>query len=157
MNYERYESILISADTREFTFVSNGPKGQIKKMVQYIETGDPNIYNLAFGDLLPDGRIDDHIKNDNKDRNKVLATVAITAYEFTARYPEKIVFFTGSSPERTRLYRMALTINLEKLSLDFEIFGATLQGKQYFIENFLKGKNYHAFAIRRKNCLTLHP
>ena len=138
MKYEKYESLLISPDACEFTFISEGPKGEIEKMVQYTATDNPGIYSLAFGDLLPNGDIDDSIKNNNKDRNKILATVAVTVYEFTARYPEKIVFFTGSSPERTRLYRMALTNNLEELSLDFEIFGAILLGKSFIIEPFLK-------------------
>jgi hypothetical protein len=80
-----------------------------------------------------------------------LATVAITVYEFTARHPEKIVFISGTSPERTRLYRMTLTKNWEKLNLDFEIFGAILQRELYFTESFLKDKEYSAFAVKRKN------
>src|SRR5258708_35804708 len=120
MKHEKYESFLVSEDGLEFTFVSEGPKGQIRKMVQYMETVNPEVYNLAFGDLLPDGRIDDRIKNDNKDHDRILATVAITVYEFTARHPEKIVFISGTSPERTRLYRMTLTKNWETLNLDFE-------------------------------------
>jgi hypothetical protein len=150
MKYEKYESLFASPDAREFTFVSKGPNGQIQKVVQYTETENPDIYNLAFGNLLPDGSIDDHIKNDNKDRNKILATVAITVYEFTARHPGKFVFFTGSSPERTRLYRMALTNNFEELSLDFEIFGAISQRNLFIIENFQRNKHYNAFAIKRK-------
>src|SRR5437773_1149364 len=100
MKYEKYEPLLISKDALEFKFVSIGPKGEISIVVQFIETDDKRIYNLAFGNLLPDGHIDDHVKNDNHDRNKVLATVAITVYEFTTRYREKLVFFTGSTPER---------------------------------------------------------
>ena len=33
-----------------YEFVSEGPKGQIKKMVQYTDTRTENVYNLAFGD-----------------------------------------------------------------------------------------------------------
>jgi hypothetical protein len=76
MNYERYESLLISADSLEFKFISGGPNGEIPKVVQFMKTSDPSIFNLAFGDLLQDGRVDDHVKNNNKDRNKILATVA---------------------------------------------------------------------------------
>ena len=150
MKYEKYDSLLISPDGCQFTFVSEGPKGRILKMVQYTETDNPDIYNLAFGELLANGNINDSVKNNNKDRNKILATVAVTVYEFTARQPEKIVFFTGSSSERTRLYRMALTNNISELSLDFEIFGAILEGKSFIIEKFMKGKDYNAFAIKRK-------
>lgn len=150
MQYEKYESLLISGDSHEFKFISNGPKGNIQKIVQFVETNDPAIYNLAFGDLLPNGRIDDHVKNDNEDRNKILATVAATVYEFTAKYPEKLVFFTGSTAERTRLYRMALSNNLEELSEDFEIYGVDISGEDYLAEPFQKGKGYFGFLIQRK-------
>jgi hypothetical protein len=114
MKYEKYEPLLISKEAFEFKFNSIGPKGNISIVVQFIETDDPAIYNLAFGNLLANGHIDDFVKNDNQDRNKVLATVAASVYEFTSRYPDKLVFFTGSTPERTRLYRMALLLK-EKL------------------------------------------
>ncbi len=150
MNYERYESLLISANSLEYKFTSNGPKGEIQKVVQFIATSDPSIYNLAFGDLLQDGGVDDHIRNDNNDRNKILATVAATVYEFTARYPDKHVFFTGSTPERTRLYRMAITINLKELKESFEIYGINTAGGADLVEPFLKGEEYQGFLIKRK-------
>lgn len=64
MKYEKYESLLISGDSLEFKFISQGPKGNIQKVVQFMETSDPAIYNLAFGDLQSDGTVDDHVKNE---------------------------------------------------------------------------------------------
>jgi hypothetical protein len=40
-----------------------------------------------------DGSIDDKTTKDNKDRNKILATIAAIVYEFSARYPDRIIFF----------------------------------------------------------------
>ena len=34
-----------------FEFISEGPKGQIRKVVQYSETRISGVYNSAFGDL----------------------------------------------------------------------------------------------------------
>jgi hypothetical protein len=150
MKYEKYESLSISKDALEFKFVSMGPKGEIQKVVQFIETENPDIYNLAFGDLMPHGEVNDAVKNDNKDRNKVLATVAAAIYEFTVHYSEKYVFFTGSTPERTRLYRMALANNLDELNVDFEIYGVILMKGLYFIKPFVKGVGYLGFLIKRK-------
>lgn len=150
MQFDKYAPLLASTDSLEFTFVSNGPKGEIKIVVQFNATENPTICNLAFGNLLPDGRVDDTIKNDNKDRNKVLATVAAAVYEFTSKYPEKLIFFSGSTPERTRLYRMALTNNFDLLDLDFEIFGVVLQTETYYVEKLLKGKDYFGFMVKRK-------
>nr|MCU0440484.1 hypothetical protein [Raineya sp.] len=33
-----------------YEFISEGPKGKIKKIVQFTETGTENVYNLGFGD-----------------------------------------------------------------------------------------------------------
>lgn len=150
MKHEKYESVLASTDGFEYSFVSIGPKGEIQKVVQFLENSNPDIYNLAFGDLLANGDIDDQTKNDNKDRNKILATIAAIVYEFTAKYSDKMVFFTGSTIERTRLYRMALTTNLTELNNDFDIFGLKLEVKMYEIEKFVKGNHYNAFLVKRK-------
>jgi hypothetical protein len=150
MKLERYEPLLASADVLKFKFNSLGPKGRILKVVQFRKTNDPGVHYLAFGNLLPDGSIDHHSIDDNRDRNKILTTVAVAIYKFTARYPDKLVFFTGSTDGRTRLYRMALTIHFQKLSMDFDIYGVNLKEEDHLIEPFEKGKDYYGFAVKRK-------
>ncbi|AXY74823.1 hypothetical protein D3H65_12885 [Paraflavitalea soli] len=150
MNYERYENIIASPDKLEFQFVSEGPKGKVTKMIQFTQTLNENIYNLAFGNLRNDGSVDDETTNDNGDRNKILATVAGTVYEFSAGYPERFIFFCGTTPQRTRLYRMALTINMEALKNDFHIYGV-LRGMDTFERvAFRKGVDYFGFMVKRK-------
>ncbi len=150
MEYEKYNNVVSSSDNLEFQFDSEGPKGKIKKVVQFVQTQNKNIYNLAFGNLNEDGTIDDETANDNKDRNKILATVAATVYEFTYRYPAITVFFCGSTPERTRLYRMALTVNFDALKKDFVIYGV-LKGIDTFEKvTFRKGVDYFGFMVKRK-------
>jgi hypothetical protein len=119
MQYEKYNDVATSSDKLEFQFQSEGPNGIIEMVVQFTQTNNPDIFNLAFGVLKKDGAIDDVTTNNNKDRNKILATIAATVYEFTATYPDETVFFCGSTPERTRLYRMALSLNLEELKRRF--------------------------------------
>lgn len=150
MKYERYEPLLLSDDGREFKFTSTGPNGDITIVVQYNETNFPNTYNLAFGNLLNSGELDDLVKNCNQDRNKILATVAASVFEFTAANPGKYVFFTGSTSVRTRLYRMALTNNLSELGIDFEILGVNIKGLDLFVEPFKKEQEYYGFLIKRK-------
>jgi hypothetical protein len=153
MRFDKYENVLISSDAFEYTFTSEGPKGQFQKIIQFIETNESGIYNLAFGDLLEDGGVNDYVKNDNKDRDKILATVVYTVYEFTSRYPENSIFFAGSSPDRTRLYRMAISNNLTELSIDFEIFGVNFHDGYYHAEIFQKGKNILAFYVNEKSLI----
>ena len=145
--YERYTSLDTSSNGSVFLFNSTGPKGEIKKIVQFSPVGSLGVHNLAFGNLKNDGRIDDSTINDNQDRNKILATVAFTVFEFTLQHPDNYVFFTGSTDQRTRLYRMALTVNLEELGTTFDIWGL-LPGSRF--EAFQKRRNYHGFLIKRK-------
>ena len=131
------------------SFIALAPKAGYPRLFN-LERPMSQIYNLAFGNLRSDGSLDDHVKNDNKDRNRILATVASAIYNFTANYPERFVLFKGSTDGRTRLYRMALTINFQEISIDFEIYGVHLHGDGYLIEPFDKTKDYAGFVIKRK-------
>jgi hypothetical protein len=130
-----------------YEFVSEGPKGRIKKVVEFSKTTVEGVYNLAFGDLDETTRqIDDKTITNNGDSFKVLATVASTVYAFTSKYPDIWVFATGSTIVRTRLYRMGLTNNLAEISVDFNVYGL----KNYIWEEFLTGEDYEAFMVKRK-------
>jgi len=106
MDFESYPITRVP-ENYFYEFFSQGPKGLIKKVVQYhrIEEWDEMIFNLAFGDWNEQTRrIDDKIKSNNSDREKVLATVAATVIQFTDDHPEAIIYIEGSTPARTRLY-----------------------------------------------------
>lgn len=148
MRLEKYESSANKAKTI-FTFISEGPKGKIVKQIQYTKLGfTKNLYNLAFGDLIiGTNDIDDLSVTDNQDRNKVLATVVSTIYEFTTQHPKAKIFFAGSTDTRTRLYRMAIDQYFEELADTFEIKGVTEKGSIKFKKNI----KYDAFLITRKS------
>ena len=79
MSNERYE-LREGLNAMTYEFSSIRPKGKIDKVVIYSEIDD-NVYNLGFGDKNIDtGDIDDLVITDNKDSQKVLATVAFTLY-----------------------------------------------------------------------------
>jgi len=130
-----------------FEFTSEGHRGEIHKLVKYSETNMKQLYNLAFGDLDPDtGDIDDTKVSNNGDSEKVLATVVSTLYAFTDKYPGRIVYATGSSRARNRLYRMGISKYFEEIKSDFEVYG--LHDSQW--ELFCTGKEYEAFLAKRK-------
>ena len=130
-----------------FEFTSDGPKGQIRKLVKYSETNLKDLYNLAFGDRDEEsGEIDDKSISNNGDSDMVLATVVPTVYAFTERYPDSWVFATGSTKARTRLYRRGLTKYLLEIRRDFQVFG--LIDDEW--EPFEKDVNYEAFLVKRK-------
>ncbi len=148
MKYEIYNNLRILSDFG-FTiveFVSVGEKGNIPKRIVFEETDHWGVYNLAFGDVGENGEIDDNKISDNGDRDKILATVAAVVMDFTKRYPDRFVIFSGSTLSRTRLYRRAITLNFEELSTLFEIYG--YQGNE--IIPFSKNSNVDAFLVKRK-------
>ncbi len=86
-----------------YKFISTGLQA-IDKMVEFTPTEIRNVYNLAFGDQLPNGVIDDKANSNNGDIIKILATVIDILQDFTWRNPSFKVMFLGSTPLRTLLY-----------------------------------------------------
>jgi len=101
MILDRYE-LKAGRNLTTFEFLSQGPKGQITKFIQFQQTNLPNLYNLAFGDINPvTGQLDDKVITDNEDSEKVLATVVAAVYAFTEQYQNAWVYATGSTATRT--------------------------------------------------------
>ena len=131
-----------------YEFISEGPKGLIKKMVIYTETTTENVYNLGFGDYDESTNgINDLSVTNNGDSLKVLATVASTVYAFTERHPNSWILATGSTSVRTRLYSVGITNNLTEIEADFIVFGYT---KNEEWEKFVVGEDYEAFLLTKK-------
>jgi hypothetical protein len=135
MKYEIYKEIKIADNYCIFDFVSMGRNGNIPKRIEFIPTEMPGFFNLAFGDIDENGEIDDYSISDNGDRDKVLATVAYAVEIYLNKYPDRWVYFRGSTLERTRLYRMAIGINLEELLLKFDIYAEQKDGIVQFQRN----------------------
>ncbi len=146
MKLDKYE--LKSGEQLEvFEFVSIGSKDRIVKLVQYALTNYKDLYNLGFGDKNSDtGEIDDNVISNNGDSEKVLATVVATLYAFTDKHRDAMIYATGSSKSRTRLYRMGIAKYLEVIQQDFDIYGEIGDGW----EEFRKDTDYEAFYVKRK-------
>ncbi|MEO6832177.1 MAG: hypothetical protein ABI378_07280 [Chitinophagaceae bacterium] len=130
-----------------FEFVSEGPKGVIRKRIQFTGINLEGVYNLAFGDEdEATGGIDDLSVSNNGDSEKVLATVVSALYAFCDYHPEAWVFASGSTDARTRLYRIGIARYFDDIKDDFEIYGQVADEWQHFKKNV----NYVAFLARRK-------
>ena len=146
MKLDRYE---LKSDDQltTFNFLSEGSKGKIEKVVQFTLIYEDNLYNLAFGDRdYLTGEIDDKIVTDNGDSEKVLASVVAAIYAFCEKIPNALIYATGSTAARTRLYRMGINKYYDLVVDDFKVFGQA-EGEW---ENYIKGKNYEAFVVQRK-------
>lgn len=146
MKLNRYE-LKAGRNLTTFEFLSEGRKGKVIKVIQFQPMNIPNLYNLAFGDEnLETGELDDKVTTDNGDAEKVLATVVSAIYAFADQYPHVWVYATGSTEARTRLYKMGINKYFDIAETDFDIMGE----QQNEWEWYEKGKDYQAFAVRRK-------
>jgi hypothetical protein len=148
MNLDKY-SVISGKDHRSFEFYSEGPKGRIRKVIYYqlLSRWGDNVYNLAFGDWVENAKkVNDKVTTNNNDRQKILATVASTVWEFISYHPGSIVYAEGSTPSRTRLYQMGIAAYWHEISQQFEVLGFRMERW----EPFQPGQNYEAFAIKIK-------
>ena len=146
MNLPKYQ-LSAEKSLMVYEFVSIGPKGQIPKLIKFSETHLKDFFNLGFGDKNPEtGEIDDLTISNNGDSEKVLATVVSAVYAFTDQNREAWVYATGSTPTRTRLYRMGINKYYEKIIRDFYVYGLF---QDNWVE-FNKETDFEAFLVKRK-------
>jgi len=153
MNLERYE-YTNAREYKEYDFYSIGPKGRIRKVVQFVRVPAFNIpyYNLVLGDWDDtQNKLDITSVTNNGDAEKVLATVAAIVVDFTMFFDEMMVYATGSTVTRTRRYQMGINKFLYEIEKIFYVYGYT--GEAW--ESFEKNVNYCAFLITRKEFVIL--
>ena len=142
MKYPKYQ-YRSETSMSYYEFISEGPKGMIRKIVEYSETGTENVYNLGFANYDDKTKTTSDISvTNNGDSLKVLATVASTVYAFIQKNPKAWILATGNTKVRTRLYRMGITNNLAEISEDFKVFGLSSNGEW---DDFMVGEDYEAF------------
>lgn len=129
-----------------FDFISLGRRGAIAKTVVFIPTLSSEVYHLSFGDITRDGKIDIHTTTNNGDVEDVLAIVRKVIENYTAKYPDRWIFFWGSTAERVRLFRILIGGQLEELSRSFHIYGEI---DRQFVR-FERDMPLKSFLIRRK-------
>jgi hypothetical protein len=146
MNLEKY-FLTADASLTVFEFISTGPKGAIYKQIQFQPTHTAGLYNLAFGDKHSEtGELNDLAVTNNGDTDKVLATVVAALYQFFDKHPGGLVYATGSTLARTRLYRMGITRFYADMQQDFTVFG--LIGTELY--PFEIDVAYEGFLAQRK-------
>lgn len=111
------------------------------------ELAIPGIYNLALVDVKPDGSFDDMSVSNNQDMETIIATVIRTIQVFLTFQPTAKVFFMGSTPSRTRLYRGIINKYLAQAEQIYETHGII----DWVNEPFEGHKNYEVFLIFLKN------
>ncbi len=132
-------------DATQFVFFSEGRKGRIMKAV-IISPYDGNRWNLAFGDVQPDGEINDSVLTNNQDIARVIGTVAQAALLFSGKYPERTLVIFPVDEKRRWLYNLVFRRRLMEIRSFFEIRGK----RGHLWEDYKPTMNYDAFEIVRK-------
>lgn len=150
MKPNRYHCV-VNRPGESYVFYSTGPKGKIRKLIDYeLVEGDVEgipRFNLSFSDWDYDTQTaSDMAVSNNGDRDKVLATIAYTIVDFTRKEKDRVIIIEGSTPPRTRLYQMAINAHYDEVSSLFFIQGRIADEW----ETFNTDKNYEAFSIIRK-------
>ena len=148
MNLDHYP-LNATENYLEYSFKSIGPNGTITKIVRFSPENSNGItyFNLGFGDLNEEtGQVDDLSTSNNKDRNKILSTIAAIVVHFTSHFPDVMVYAQGSTPARTRLYQIGITAHWDEISILMNVYG--FRTGQW--ERFEKNVNYEAFFVMRK-------
>lgn len=107
--------------------------------------------NLGFGDLRPDGSIDDKINSNNGDIVQVMATIIEILKDFTKNHPNAIIHFEGSTKERTRLYARILKTYYSTFSKEFHVFAFVEENGRDRLLQFDPRVNteYSAFLVKK--------
>ena len=131
----------------EFTFLSTGPKGPIKKYILFkpMETV-AGVFTMGFGDISPGGVLSDQVVSNNRDLNLVVGALLLSINLFFEHHPDKSLFIIGNTPSRTRLYRIIISRNLPAIRNKFRIYG--LEGAEW--QDFAQNRPYEAYLIQLK-------
>lgn len=119
---------------KSYSFTSKGCKGAIAKIVEFTPTSQKGIFNLAFGDLLLDGSIDDESNSNNGDMIKVLSTVIEIVKDFTKDSTGLKIVFAGSTIQRTRLYHRILKNYRQLFEKEFVLTVLVEVGNKKYLE-----------------------
>jgi len=136
--------------TCKYTFTSIG-KRDIVKVIEFTPTQTKGVYNLGFGDLQPNGEIDDVVSSNNGDIVKIFATVIDILQDFTEQNPSYTILFFGSTSQRTRLYQRILRTYYQAFSKIFIVTGfvETETGTNEVPFDPASSTEYFAFFVKR--------
>lgn len=136
--------VKVLEDGCRFDFLSLGYTATHKAII-FDETEMPFLYSLTLVEVQWDGKLSACINNSNTDVKPTLATVFKAIETFTTNNPRAIVGFQGNTESKTRLYRIAITRDLDKFLSKYLIWGIRSDtGKR---ELFKPDQPYKSFLV----------
>lgn len=129
-----------------YQFESVSENKTILKTVSFQQFGDTGIFNVALLDPVENGKLSDQIESRNGDLQIVLTTVFQIVCDFLDQFPDFAVGFRGSDARRHRLYRIAITRELENIAGKYEVYGIT---DSLAVVVFEPNRDYDHYLIKK--------
>lgn len=112
---ETYSLISVEPDLTEARFNSiDKNDNPVLLKVKIKPLNDPflsEVYNLSFGPLKDDGTLDDDVKINHQDSNKVFSTIILFALAFLTENPNFTIGVDGSNDVRAYMYHRMFQTN----------------------------------------------
>jgi len=117
----------ISPDLKLSSFITrleNGDELPLKvKISNYAHELLPSVYNLAFGPLNKQGRIDDRVALAHEDYSMVFSTILFSAFAYLEQNRDHYLGIDGSDNTRAYFYFRAMIRNFDYLDRYFNMYG----------------------------------
>ncbi len=146
MKKEEGYDIKSNVESTKFRFTSIGPKGAIRKIIEF-QPYKRNRWNLAFGDMQTNDW-EDNVISDNDDMRLVLQTVANSVHAFLEKYPEREVYIEPLDRQRKILYNRIFQQKWTEIEPLFSVKGMI---EHDIFEDYSPQKLYNGFVIAQKN------
>jgi hypothetical protein len=122
-----YELEEISPDLKLSSFNSRLENGTEAPLVVKISNNAhellPNVFNLAFGPLNKQGKLDDKAAISHEDYSRVFSTIMFSAFAYLEQNQDHYLGVDGSDNTRAYFYFRAMIRNFAYLDRYFNMFG----------------------------------
>jgi hypothetical protein len=105
MSIYRSRLLLDRPNKKEYTFLSKGTRGTIRKVVELERYEETNVFNVLLVDEIDGQRMDDTDITGNNDAMKVINTVVRIIEKFFTDFPGNVVFISGNTPGKKFMYQ----------------------------------------------------
>lgn len=105
MSIYRSRLLLDQPNKKEYTFLSKGTRGIIRKVVELERFEEINVFNVLLVDEIDGGRMDDTDITGNNDTMKAINTVVRIIEKFFIDFPGNVVFISGNTSVKKLMYQ----------------------------------------------------
>jgi hypothetical protein len=105
MSIYKSRLLLDEPNKKEYTFLSKGPRGTIRKVVELERYETTDIFNVLLVDEIDGVRMHDTDMTGNNDAIKVISTVVRIIEKFFIDFHGNAVFISGNTPTKKLMYQ----------------------------------------------------